>query len=234
MYQRVLSVSNDAEAASIKGILEMNSIPYAEKHLHEGAMPMIEGHHYAIEIIFPEEASFLVFSEISTEYPSRITEIESKTKNSKIWQIVTFFYAIVVTIGCLKYYDMAQRSENKNFSVQWSLDNTHVTEIHKSNNGMQNRYYDQNYDNNYEKTESYTKNKKIAVSIDKNEDGIAESSHYYSIQGTPSGSSIDKNQDGIQEKSIVILASKDSLILHDTNQDGMYDILKFNNKVLVK
>ncbi|OJJ19477.1 hypothetical protein BKI52_21965 [marine bacterium AO1-C] len=234
MYQRIISVSNEIEASSIRAILEENGVPYSIKNLHENALTSIEGHHHFIEIIFPEEHSLPVFRSLTKDYPTRITEVETNTRfTPKLWQYLTFVYAAVATVFLIKYYNAATRSE-KNYDVSWSLDNTSLKQVHKTKKGIASYYTDQNYDGNYEKSELYVNNRKFAVFTDKDEDGLFETIGYFTTAGKPAGSYFDNDANGIYEKTFFILPKGDKLTLIDKDQDGLYEFIQLGDQVLRK
>ena len=234
MYQRIISVSNEIEASGVRAILEECGVPYSIKNLHEHILTSIEGHHHAIEIIFPEEYSLLVFRSLPQNYPTRITEIDTKSKfTPKLWQYLTFIYAAVATIFLIKYYNAATRSD-KHYEVSRSLDNTTLKQVHKTKTGIASYYTDQNYDGNYEKNEYYVNNRKFALFTDKDEDGLFETIEYLTTSGTPAGSYLDADANGIYEKAIFILPKGDKLTIIDKNQDGLYDFIQLGNDILRK
>ena len=234
MYQRIIAVSNEVEASGIRSILEPNGIPYSIKNLHENALTSIEGHHNSIEIIFPEEFSMLVFRSLTKDYPTRITEIDTKTKFSpKLWQYATFIYAAIATVLLLKYYNAANHTE-RNFDISWNLNNTYLRHIHKTKKGIAYYYTDRNFNDNFEKSEFYVNNRKFATFNDENEDGLYETIYYYTNQGKPAGNYLDNDENGIYEVATFILPKGDKLILQDKDQDGLYEFIQLGNKVLRK
>lgn len=234
MYQRIVAVSNEVEASRIRAILEEKEVPYSTKNLHENTLTSVEGHHYFIEFIFPEEYSLLVFRSFTKDYPTRITEIDTKTKfTPKLWQYLTFVYAAIVTVFLVKYYQAATQSD-KNFTYTWSLDNRCLKQIHKTQKGFAYYLTDSNFDGNYEKQEHYINNRKFIILTDKEEDGIYEKQDYFTTQGAPALSYFDKDNNGIYEKAVYILPKGDKLTLADKDQDGLYEFLQLGNQVLRK
>lgn len=224
-------IDSELDFTRITSALDETGVTYAYKLYSDSTFPTL-----GIGKAFGEIS---VSSEHGHELKTLIQElthtepklIYSKTsamlsKGKSKWTIGLIAYAVVISILCFKYWFFNYRNaQDKNNRFEWSTDGQDLMMINKGTGKITHRYTDANYDLNFEESRMYSKDGlSIAEFKDQNEDGVYETGFLYNLKRELIGAQFDRDNDGVFEEIILILESKDTLRLLDTNNNGFLEI----------
>ncbi|MBX7227873.1 MAG: hypothetical protein K1X55_17705 [Chitinophagales bacterium] len=214
MRRRII-IDSKIEWESVIDKLELHNIPYN-----------IVEDEYRNEIILLERyyASFVRL--VGDKYASEIIS-ESKSSGMKMpYKIVLMAYAIIATLLFAKYYFAYWRiseNSNKNYTYEWSSDNTILTFKHKDQD-IGSRYFDKNHDKNYERIEEFSNNLVFSVSIDSNEDGLEDEVLTYSVNGQLVASLKYSQSELWLSQGYQVFEGGRKFFYTDTNRNGLLEI----------
>ena len=217
-------------------VLEIPYISHTTEDTNFGAINSVENHW---ELSIPEELSQKLFRELEREVQSEIYEAKDRAvaaeepaftfRGPKAKRNLLMLYSIIMTLLFLRYLHLNyQVSNDKNFRYSWTLDNSQQSAQHKNIPGFRTLFSDENYDLNFERTEIFSNNKRVAVYIDKDENGIQEKVTEYSLSGEKRSIAYDTDQDGLFDEWEIFDEEGNMTVYEDKDKDGFYDIPEQN------
>ncbi|MFN8864485.1 MAG: hypothetical protein ACK5W1_09240 [Flavobacteriales bacterium] len=175
-----------------------------------------------------ELALCTMIQELTGRQPLRVGESTRRKSGKKIriWQVLLISYAVLISLICLRYWYLNQRTQGEKFyTPEWSFDARELILRSKETGLISDFYQDANYDHNFELSIVHSKaGIPMYVWKDLNEDGYFEESISYNVNGEKTGFRFDRDNNGIDEEVLIILENGDTLKLYDSNQDGTFEI----------
>lgn len=236
MYRRKIGLYTQEEFQHLKQQLEGLEIPYISHSPEDTNFVAINTVQTYWELSIPEEFSQKLFKQMDKDIQTEIYETKDSYEDGedsfRFWgpktkRSLLMLYAIIMTLLFLRYLQLNyQVSNDKNFSYSWTLDNSQQSAQHKDIPGFRTIFSDENYDLNFERTEVFSNNKRVAVYIDKDENGIQEKVVEYSLNGEKRSIAYDTDQDGLFDEWEMFDEEGNMTVYKDRDKDGFYDLPK--------
>lgn len=222
-------IETELEYQRITSALDALNIPFTARKYGDTSFPIF-GPLRAFAEISIETQYRGNLQDIVAQLPRSEPLVQSPKRRLNIGRAMWIVYTVVATLLLLKYWHLNGRSyEDKNFSYEWSVDNTHLYMKHKKTGTNAHLYVDENYNYNYEEQYSYAPNGVRTIeSHDRNEDGFFEEVHAFNHEGQFTSNSLDVNGDGLFDTINIVLENGDTLRLVDENFNGFLEVMRLN------
>jgi hypothetical protein len=229
-------IEREVDFYNIISVLDEMQIPHSTKKYSDSAFPFLgQSRVYAEISVDPQYGPAVKDviegkTEVSTPQKDNMgPEMPAIKKTDKL-KLALIIYAVLATALLIKYWHMSYiYTHAKNFTYDWSLDNSTLYMNSKETGRTIQASYDNNYDLNFEDIRYHSKKgAQITRFSDFNEDGYFEEIEFFNQQGASTGRQFDSDNNGISERMEIELESGETLIFTDKNQDGTFE--KDHNK----